>query len=87
LVGIVSFCSIKGIYILLPGRWEYRSGITLCAISFYREFAFSMVLTRLIELIKCLMEEKFTGQIVINFHNGDMSEKLDKVHKESVNLI
>jgi hypothetical protein len=46
-----------------------------------------VILIKLVEFIKCLMEEKFTGQIVINFCNGNMSERIDKIHKEGINLI
>lgn len=45
-----------------------------------------MVLTRLLEFIKCLMDEQFTGQIVINFCKGNMSDKIDKIHKEAISL-
>ena len=41
-------------------------------------------LTALLELFKKLMNSKFTGQLRLNFHKGDLSEKVEK--KESIKL-
>ncbi len=38
----------------------------------------------LLEFITKLSESKFTGQVRINFHEGNLSEKIEK--KESVKI-
>jgi len=35
-------------------------------------------LKKLLALLKNLMDNKFTGQLRLNFHNGDLSEKVEK---------
>lgn len=44
-----------------------------------------MVLTKLLDFIKQLSDRKWTGQLRLNFHEGNLSEKIEK--KESEKLI
>lgn len=41
-------------------------------------------LTALLKFLKELWENKFTGQLRLNFHEGNLSEKVEK--KESIKL-
>jgi len=36
------------------------------------------MLRKIIELLRELMSNKWTGQIVINFHKGDISSKVER---------
>lgn len=39
------------------------------------------IIKKILALLKELSDTKFTGQLRLNFHNGDISEKIEK--KES----